>query len=304
MATVDGRRQRYRATPASTTSTPGRRASGTRPTTWVLSAAGAMVLAAALVRLTQLVPAWIEAAPAGTAPARGRPPAVATASPRARPRPALVERRLVIGRSVDGRSIFAFERGSPGSERPVLVIGAVHGNEAAGVAIADALLSRPPASRVDLWVVPDLNPDGVAADTRQNADGVDLNRNFPYAWTRLGRRGDQQYSGPAPLSEPESRAAASLISRLRPQVTIWFHQPLDVVDDSGGDIAVERRFARLVRLPLVRLRRYPGSAASWQDHELRTSTAFVVELPPRLTAGDVGRFVGAVMQLAEEQPAR
>jgi protein MpaA len=67
---------------------------------------------------------------------------------------------------------------------------------------------------------------------------------------------------------------------VRPQVTIWFHQPLGLVDESGGSIAIERRFARLAGLPLRRLTRYPGSAAGWQNHRLPRSTAFVVELPP------------------------
>lgn len=43
---------------------------------------------------------------------------------------------------------------------------------------------------IDLWVLDDLNPDGAAADTRQNAHGVDLNRNFPYGWRSIGQPGD------------------------------------------------------------------------------------------------------------------
>ena len=53
---------------------------------------------------------------------------------------------------------------------------------------------------IDLWIVENMNPDGYAAHTRQNADGVDLNRNFPWHWRPLGPRGSQQYAGPRPLS--------------------------------------------------------------------------------------------------------
>jgi protein MpaA len=188
-------------------------------------------------------------------------------------------RRVSLGRSVRNRPIFAFELGDPRSPRKVLVVGCIHGNEQAGVAVVNRIVAAPPKRGVDLWAIPTINPDGQAAGTRQNAHGVDLNRNFPWRWQPLGPRGTQQYAGPRALSEPESRIAHSLIARLRPAVTIWFHQPLGVVDESGGSLAVERRFARLAGLPLRRLTRYPGSAASWQDHRFKNTSAFVVELP-------------------------
>jgi peptidoglycan/xylan/chitin deacetylase (PgdA/CDA1 family) len=155
---------------------------------------------------------------------------------------------------------------------------------------------------MDLWVIPDLNPDGSAAGTRGNAHGVDLNRNFPRRWRASGAPGEAEYAGPRPLSEPESRVAAALIRRLRPSITVWLHQPLDVVDLSGGSRAVERRFARVAGLRARRLVRYPGSATGWQNHVFRGSTAFVVELPPgRVPAGVADRLVRAVRALGDTQ---
>ncbi len=210
----------------------------------------------------------------------------------------LVRQRLVIGHSVRGRLIEVVALGDPDAPRKLLVIGCIHGDESAGVAIANRLASGAPPARAMLWVIKDLNPDGVAAGTRQNAHGVDLNRNFPWRWRPLGHRGDQQYSGKQPLSEPESRAAHALILRVRPRITIWFHQPLGAVDKSGGDVRVERRYARLTGLPLRRLTRYPGSAAGWQNHRLSGSTAFVVELPSRLSERAVRLNTRAVRRLA------
>jgi murein peptide amidase A len=209
----------------------------------------------------------------------------------------LVRRRLVIGHSVRGRAITAVALGDPDAARRLLVFGCIHGDESAGTAIARRLESGAAPKQALLWVIEDLNPDGVAAGTRQNADGVDLNRNFPWRWRRLGHRGYAQYSGPRPLSEPESRIARALILRVRPRVTIWFHQPLGLVDESGGDVRVERRYARLTGLPLRRLTRYPGSAAGWQNHRLAGSTAFVVELPSRLSKEAVRRYSSAVRRL-------
>jgi protein MpaA len=206
---------------------------------------------------------------------------------------------VVLGRSVRGRPIRAFEVGDPASPRRILVVGCIHGNEPAGIAIADALARGPATRGVDLWVVPDLNPDGVAANTRQNADRVDLNRNFPWQWQPLGPPGTTFYSGPRPLSEPESRIAERLVLRVRPQISIWFHQRLDVVDESGGDVRIERRFASLVRLPLRRLTRYPGSATGWENHALPGMTSFVVELPPgQVSLRRVGIFTRAIRSLA------
>ena len=201
-------------------------------------------------------------------------------------------RSVLLGRSVDGRPIEAYEVGDPQSSRRALVVGCIHGDETAGIAVARRLEHLSPAG-LDLWIVPVLNPDGVAAGTRGNARGVDLNRNFPWHWKRLG---GTVYSGPRPLSEPESRIADRLIRRLRPQVSIWFHQSLDVVDRSGGNPIVERRFAALVGLPIRRLSREPGSVVGWENHTVPGGTAFVVELPAgRLSATSVGRIARAAI---------
>lgn len=212
---------------------------------------------------------------------------------------------VLLGRSVEHRPIRVQELGEPFSGRRVLIVGCIHGNERAGISVAHRLDTSALPRGVDLWVLDDLNPDGAAAGTRQNARGVDLNRNFPYGWKPAGHVGDQQYPGPRALSEPEARIVYRLILRLRPQVTIFFHQPLGLVDESGGDPRIERRFARLSGLPLRRLMRYPGSAVGWQDHRLPASTAFVVELPAgRLTTPGSARLARAVLALARGLPYR
>ncbi len=188
--------------------------------------------------------------------------------------------------------------GSPEAALKMLVVGAVHGNEAAGMRIARRLIAAGAPRGVELIVVPTLNPDGVAARTRGNARGVDLNRNFPFDWRPLS---GGEYSGTGPLSEPESRAAHRLVLRERPEVTIWFHQPFGLVDRPEGNPFVARRFSRLIGLPLVRLRgRYPGSASRWQNHRLPHSTAFVVELPQQVSDALIARGFRAVRTLASE----
>ena len=209
----------------------------------------------------------------------------------------LGRRVITLGRSVDGRAIVAVETGDFDARRRTLVVGCIHGNEPAGIAVADRLAHGIPPNELDLWIIPDLNPDGVAANMRQNAHHVDLNRNFPYRWEHLGGIFE---SGSGPLSEPESRIAYRLVSRVRPQVAVWFHQHLDVVDQSGGSVAVERRFATLAGMPLTRLTREPGSAVGWEDHQVPSGTAFVVELPAgALDESSVKRFAHAIVAVSQ-----
>ena len=76
-------------------------------------------------------------------------------------------RRVVIGRSGEGRPIVAWAYGPSTAPRKILVIGVIHGDEQAGLAITHALRGLPVPAGVQLWVLPELNPDGVAADTRR-----------------------------------------------------------------------------------------------------------------------------------------
>lgn len=212
---------------------------------------------------------------------------------------ASIRRTVTLGRSVQGRPITAVELGNPHAARRVLVVGCVHGDEPAGVPVADALSAGPGPAGADLWVVPSFNPDGMAAGTRGNAHGVDLNRNFPGGWRPGEASGSIYFPGAGPLSEPEPESvlAARLVRRVRPTVAIWFHQHMAVVDASEGPKKVERSFARDVGLPLRVLTDYPGSVTGWENTVVRDS-AFVVELPVGwLSAPAVRRYVDAVRRI-------
>ncbi len=207
-------------------------------------------------------------------------------------------RRVVFGHSRGGRPLVARIRGDGSAARRLLVVGVIHGDEPAGLAITRSLRALPASPGSELAVVDALNPDGLRAGTRQNAAGVDLNRNFPVGFRPGGAPGDVYFPGPRALSEPETRAARRLIRDVRPTVTIWFHQHLNLVDESGGDPRVERRFARAVGLRLVRLPSYAGSATRWENARFPGTTAFVVELPAgRLSPGRTGVFVRAIEAL-------
>lgn len=79
---------------------------------------------------------------------------------------------LPIGHSVQGRAIRPVVLGDPGAAHRMLVVGCIHGNERAGIAIAKRLISTGLPAETDLWIITNLNPDGAAAGTRGNANGV------------------------------------------------------------------------------------------------------------------------------------
>lgn len=158
---------------------------------------------------------------------------LATARERAE-RLAIPERRRWeahrIGTSVEGRPIVAHRTVRPDSRKSVLVVAAVHGDERGVAPIGVELTTVPIPTGIDAWVVPVANPDGWARGSRNNARDVDLNRNFPWWWTRAD-------GGPTPASEPETQALMTLVEQLRPTVTVWIHQPYEYV--SAVDPSVE-----------------------------------------------------------------
>jgi protein MpaA len=188
-------------------------------------------------------------------------------------------KRFRIGRSVDGRPIRVVERGDHSSRNDVVVVGCIHGNECAALRVIKRLRRTPVPDDVDLFLIKTVNPDGRKAGTRQNGRGVDLNRNFKHKWKAIGEPWDTYYSGPHPWSEPETRAVRHFVLDVKPRVTIWYHQAMALVTKLGGprDRRIQRRYARRVGLPLRHLER-PGTATRWQNHKLKRTTAFVVEL--------------------------
>ena len=182
-----------------------------------------------------------------------------------------------IGQSVLGQDIETTTLGS--GPEVVLIVGGIHGSEAAGVPLVRRLVEeaadRPQllAGRT-LVAVAEMNPDGVDADRRYNERGVDLNRNWPAA----NRRDDSDKSGPAPLSEPESAALAALIDEVRPARILTIHQPLKCVDWDGPAEDLAHKMADACGLPAKQLGGRPGSMGSHLGGE-RQIPIITLELP-------------------------
>jgi protein MpaA len=166
----------------------------------------------------------------------------------------------------------------------VLLLGGIHGDELASVALAFDWMARshrvqaapgpagPRAGAPDIaWrFVPLLNPDGLlhSPATRVNAHGVDLNRNFPTAdwerdarpyWVKRTRKDPRRFPGPRPVSEPESRWLLEQIDQFRPDLIVSVHAPYGLLDFDGPPPAPRR----LGSLQLDPVGVYPGSLGNY-----------------------------------------
>jgi murein peptide amidase A len=206
---------------------------------------------------------------------------------------------MLVGHSVADRPIKAHRLGDASSPVKVLVVGCIHGTECAGSAVTHNLVRRKPPGKFDLWVIHCVNPDGRKLGVRQNGRGVDLNRNFGSEWIPIGNRWDPEYSGPRPWSEPETRTVRALVKTLKPDVTIWYHQPQTLVRAWGQSVPMARRFARFADMTFAKIRWPNGTAPNWQNHRFPETSSFVVELAPGpLSAHGAAHQAYAVMRLA------
>lgn len=174
----------------------------------------------------------------------------------------------------------------------VLLLGGIHGDELTSPAIVFKWMQwmqTAPAREFHWSVAPVVNPDGFLTDkpTRMNANGVDLNRNFPTPdwhqeapqyWIKRTGRDPRRYPGEQPLSEPESRWVNEEIARFDPDVVISVHAPFGVLD-FDGPVQPPRKFGRLVFTPVGV---YPGSLGNYSGMHKKVPI-ITIELPHALT---------------------
>lgn len=210
---------------------------------------------------------------------------------------------IEFGRSVQNRPLTFIRRGNPNGLR-VLVVGCIHGNECAGLAITDILKSMPASSNIDLWILPMLNPDGTLLNTRQNANKVDLNRNFPVRWKPLGKRGFWQWAGTGPATEPETKSMLTLGKIIQPQLSIWYHQDYFRISPGiGRDGDIRERYAILVDLPILKIEggTYSGTSSMWSETlNNNDTTSLTVEFGKGLRDGEAQANVDAISTVVKE----
>ena len=196
----------------------------------------------------------------GTVPGAVQPP---------RPEP----RTVLLGNSVKGEPITMHVFGD--GPDVTLIFCAIHGDETTAAYVGRKLLDEfrqyPPAGPGHaVALLPVTNPDGVAAGTRTNANGVDCNRNFPASnWKR--RPGLLRSNpGTKPASEPETLAVMKAVELTKPARIVSVHSGLRCNNYDGPAADLAARMAEHNGYPVQASIGYPtpGSFGSWAGIDL------------------------------------
>ena len=214
-------------------------------------------------------------------------------------------REVVIGMSHLGRPIVAVQiQDSP--HRPVIAIGSIHGDESMGLEVVERLRNSPDIPEgLNLWVIPTVNPDGLAASVRGNARGVDLNRNFATDDWRFVGQGSEKYSGEAAASEVETKAVQQFVLEQQPLLVVWWHQFGYYVDEQRtvANFDLIERFSEMTGLPItdVGCGSTPcvGNATVFINSNIEGASSFVVELPREVSSRALDEQAMAFLAIAE-----
>jgi hypothetical protein len=180
--------------------------------------------------------------------------------------------------SANGRPIFHYQKMAKNQDaKKVLVFSLIHGDETPAGAVGRYWMERLESfdPRNSWRVIPVLNPDGVKAKTRTNANSIDLNRNFPTRdwdqqaknyWKQKTSSNPRRFPGESAGSEPETRCAIKHIEDFKPDFIVSVHTPLKVLDFDGPKVT----FPKYDYLPWKSLGHFTGSLGRYMWFERQT----------------------------------
>ena len=166
-----------------------------------------------------------------------------------------------------------------GAEYPaknsVLIIGVVHGDEPQGEFLIKNYLETRVQLSENLLFIPCLNPDGMKLNTRTNANGIDINRNFPTKnWEKSAsvlENGEinRYFGGFSPASEIETQFVIKIIEKYVPSLIITLHTPFKVVNFDGPTKEIAQKIGKIWGYKVEESIGYPtpGSFGTWAGVE-------------------------------------
>lgn len=193
-----------------------------------------------------------------------------------------------IGTSVLGQPLECYHFLPPDYARPrpgAVLFGAIHGDEPASAMVLarliEELVERPPGRPT--WIVPVLNPDGLAAGTKDNANGVDLNRHFAAAnWQSEHPHG--YFPGRAPETEPEVAALVQLLEQSGAKRLVAVHATFRCINWDGTGEALANEMSTLSGYPAKGDIGYPTPGSFGSKYGVDRSLEVVTIESPYLIA--------------------
>ena len=170
----------------------------------------------------------------------------------------------------------------------ILMLGGIHGDEYSSITIMFKwmkILDKHHSGLFHWKIAPLVNPDGLLQkkSQRMNANGVDLNRNFPNDgnqdasltyWKKRNYSDPRRYPGEKPMSELETQWIVQLINDFKPDAIVAVHAPYGIVDFDGPP----KPPSHLGSLHLKLLGTYPGSLGNYAGLQQHIPVV-TVELP-------------------------
>ncbi len=199
---------------------------------------------------------------------------------------------------------------------PSLIIGVFHGDEPQGKYLIEEYLKKTiffypkscklteckqsynllnaggTISRRGMLFIPCLNPDGLQLGQRTNANGVDLNRNFPTKnWGQnLGDNAtcdvenSGYYGGNSAGSEIETQFLIDTIKEFKPEIILTLHAPYKVVNYDGPGKQIAEKISQIINYPVEQSIGYPtpGSFGTYAgvERQIPTITLELDEICP------------------------
>jgi protein MpaA len=169
--------------------------------------------------------------------------------------------------------------------KTILIIGVVHGDEPQGKFLIENYLKYQLSKTADkkselrelcknrLLFIPCLNPDGLFLNTRQNSNGVDLNRNFPTSDWELTEN-SEYFGGENSSSEIETKFVMEILEEFSPDLILTLHAPYKVVNYDGPAKEIAEEISKIIGYPIQKDIGYktPGSFGTYAGIEKNIPT--------------------------------
>lgn len=184
--------------------------------------------------------------------------------------------------------VFLIEKNARKFDKTVLIIGVFHGDEIQGEFLINKFLKSPAIIKKNrLLLIPCLNPDGKENKTRQNANKIDLNRNFPTKnWEKINK--NDYYGGNEPESEIETKFLVKLLNEEKIDCILTIHSPYKVVNFDGPAKNIAQKISEITGYPVQADIGYPtpGSFGTYCGIE-RKIPIITLELDENLDNNDL-----------------